>query len=209
MKMGYDGESSVFVRVASVQQHGTRSSPRLKVRASNKHKPNAMSSSNLAVFSAASFTHPSPKAPSMPRRVSNTSKINGSQVHNRIMALMAHTTRYAFQGETRLARDAGVSKSAVSRLLTGQSSPSFALVVALTKALEKRLERPIDPRDLISLDGSYPTATACELAGCRGCLPAEAYDAQNRLKPEYKGVKPGQWAVSLRSPIAAKPREAR
>ena len=145
----------------------------------------------------------------MSRRASNTPKINGSQVHNRILAMMAHTTRYAFQGETRLAQDAGVSKSAVSRLLTGQSSPSFALVVALTKALEKRLERPIDPRDLISLDGSYPTATACELAGCRGCLPAEAYDAQNRLKPEYKDIKPGQWAVSLHSPLTVQPKEAK
>ena len=139
----------------------------------------------------------------MPR--STPTKINGSQVHNRILALMAHTTRYAFQGETRLASDAGVSKSAVSRLLTGQSSPSFALVVALTKALEKRLERPIDPRDLISLDGNYPTASACELAGCRGCLPAEAYDKHNRIKPEYKDIKPGQWAVSLDSRAVSQP----
>ena len=168
-----------------------------------------MSSPNLAVFSAASFTPPTPKASAMSRRASNTPKINGSQVHNRILALMGHTTRYAFQGETRLAQDAGVSKSAVSRLLTGQSSPSFALVVALTKALEKRLGRPLDPRDLISLDGSYPTATACELAGCRGCLPAEAYDENNRLKPEYKDVKPGQWAVSLQSPVVPKPKGAR
>ena len=143
----------------------------------------------------------------MSRSLSKTSKINGSQVHNRILALMAHTTRYAFQGESRLANDAGVSKSAVSRLLTGQSSPSFALVVALTKELEKRLGRPIDPRDLISLDGNYPTATACELAGCKGCLPAEAYDEQNRLKPEYKNVKSGQWAVSLHEPIASSPKE--
>ena len=207
--MRYDGGSSVFVRVAFVQQHGTRSLPRLTVRALNKHKPNTMSSPNLAAFSAPSFTRPPSKTPTMPRRASNTSKINGSQVHNRILALMAHTTRYAFQGETRLAKDAGVSKSAVSRLLTGQSSPSFALVVALTKALEKRLERALDPRDLISLDGNYPTATACELAGCRGCLPAEAYDAQNRIKPEYKSMKPGQWAVSLHLPLTAKPKEAK
>lgn len=168
-----------------------------------------MSSSNLAVFSAASFTHSSTNPSVMSRRESKTTKINSSQVHNRILALMAHTTRYAFQGETRLANDAGVSKSAVSRLLTGQSSPSFALVVALTKVLEKRLGRSLDPRDLISLDGSYPTATACELAGCRGCLPAEAYDEHNRLKPEYKDVKPGQWAVSLHSPIASVSKEVK
>ena len=159
-----------------------------------------MSPSILAVF---------PAATSNPLSMSRNSppKINGLQLHNRILALMAHTTRYAFQGETRLAHDAGVSKSAVSRLLRGHSNPSFALVVALTKALEKRLGRPLDPRDLISLDGSYPTATACELAGCRGCLPAEAYDEHNWLKPEYKDVKPGQWAASLHLPTTSQLKE--
>ena len=161
-----------------------------------------MSPSTLVV-SPPAFSNDS----SMPRTASP--KINGSQLHNRILALMAHTTRYAFQGETRLAKDAGVSKSAVSRLLTGQSSPSFALVVALTKALEKRLGRPLDPRDLISVDGVYPTASACELAGCKGCLPAEAYDANNCLRPEYKNVKPGQWSVSPLSPVFSKAKEAR
>lgn len=124
-------------------------------------------------------------------------KINTTQVHNRILALMAHTTRYAFKGETRLAADAGVSKSAVCRLLNGQSSPSFALVVAITHALEKHLKRRLDPRDLISLDGAYLTTSACELAGCKGCLPTEAYDENNRLKPEFKHIKPGQWSVAL------------
>lgn len=123
-------------------------------------------------------------------------KINNSQLHNRILALMAHTTRYAFKGETRLASDAGVSKSAVCRLLNGRSSPSFVLVVAITKALEKRLGRPLDPRDLISLDGHYPTTSACELAGCKGCLPLEAYDENNRIRPEFKNIKPGQWCIA-------------
>ncbi len=115
----------------------------------------------------------------MPRR--EKFKINGSQVHNRILALMAHTTQYAFKGETRLATDAGVSKSAACRLLNGRSSPSFALVLAITKVLEKNLGRGLDPRDLISVDGHYPTASACELAGCKGCLPAEAYGENRTL----------------------------
>lgn len=156
---------------------------------------------------------PSPSSPShfqspaMSRR--EKPKINTSQLHNRILELMAHTTRYAFQGETRLAHDAGVSKSAVCRLLSGKSSPSFALVSAITRALEKQLGRPLDPRDLISLDGSYPTASACELAGCRGCLPPEAYDEHDQLKPEYKNVKPGQWCVAPRSSVVSKDKEAR
>ncbi len=135
----------------------------------------------------------------MPR--SKPPKINTSQVHNRILALMAHTNRYAFKGESRLASDAKVSKSAVNRLLNGQSSPSFALVSAITLALEPHLQgrlksKRLDPHELISLDGSYPTASACELAGCKGCLPSEAYDKNNQIKLEYKDMQPGQWSVS-------------
>ena len=137
----------------------------------------------------------------MPRRNSPIPKVNTGQVHNRILALMAHTNRYAFKGESRLATDAGVSKSAVCRLLNGQSSPSFALVSSITRALEPHLQRGLegrrlDPHELISLDGTYPTASACQLAGCKGCLPAEAYDEHNRLKPEFQGVLPGQWSLS-------------
>ncbi len=117
------------------------------------------------------------------------------KVYNRILAIMAHTTRYAFKGESRLATDSGVSKSAVSRLVTGQSSPSFALVYRLTQALEKQLGRTIDPRELISVDGSYPTESICEVAGCRGCLPGEAYDDDGLLRPEFRGIKPGQWSL--------------
>ena len=144
----------------------------------------------------------------MPRRPRLIPKVNTSQVHNRILALMAHTNRYAFKGESRLAHDAGVSKSAVCRLLNGQSSPSFALVSSITKALEPHLQRGLegrrlDPHELISLDGTYPTASACQLAGCKGCLPAEAYDEHNRLKPEFRDMKPGQWSLSPSIPSAS------
>ncbi len=115
-------------------------------------------------------------------------------VRNRIGAVMAHTRRYAFRGESRLADDAGISRAALNRLVRGTSSPSFVHVVALTQALERALGRSLDPREVISLDGSYPTASVCELCGCRGCLPAEAYDDENRLRPEFKDLKPGQWS---------------
>lgn len=145
--------------------------------------------SHTPLAATAVHSHPTP------------SKINVSQAHNRILALMAHTSRYAFKGESRLAVDAGVSKSAVCRLLNGQSSPSFALVSAITKVLEKHLQgglqgKRLDPHELISFDGTYPTPSACELAGCKGCLPAEAYDEYNNLKPQYRNVKPSQWSVT-------------
>lgn len=102
----------------------------------------------------------------MPRRSSPIAKVNTSQVHKRILALMAHTNRYAFKGESRRAGDAGVSKSAVCRLLNGQNSPSFALVSSITRALEPHLQRGVEgrrlnPHELISLDGTYSTASAC------------------------------------------------
>lgn len=107
---------------------------------------------------------------------------------------MTHTRRYAFRGESRLADDAGISRAALNRLVRGTSSPSFVHVVALTQALERALGRSLDPREVVSLDGSYPTASVCELCSCRGCLPAEAYDEENRLRPEFKDVKPGHWS---------------
>ncbi len=120
--------------------------------------------------------------------------------HNRIAAVMAHTTRYAFKGQSRLATDAGVSKSAISRLINGQSEPSYFLVNAITRALEQHLGRRLDPRELISFDGTYPTPSVCQLVGCANCLPNEAYDEHNRLKPDYRDVKPGQWSVAHPSP---------
>lgn len=94
----------------------------------------------------------------------------------------------------RLADDAGISRAALNRLVHGVSSPSFAHVVALTQALEKALGRSLDPREVVSLDGVYPTVLVCELCGCRGCLPAQAYDEEDRIRPEFRDVKPGQWS---------------
>lgn len=154
----------------------------------------------------ASNFYPTDRLPRSQFATVTSTKINVQPVHNRIAALMAHTTRYAFKGDSRLALDAGVSKSAVSRLLNGQSSPSFALVSTLTKALSKRLGRILDPHEMISLDGTYPTPLVCHLCGCKGCLPSEAYDEENRIKPEWKGIQPGQWSV-LPRPLGSQPAE--
>ena len=149
----------------------------------------------------------------MPTRPGPILKVNTGQIHNRILALMAHTSRYAFKGESGLAKDAGVSKSAVCRLLNGKSSPSFALVSRIARALEPHLQRGLegkrlDPHELDSLDGTYPTPSACALAGCKGCLPAHAYDEHNRLKPEFQGMKPSQWSLSPASTSRTSPTTA-
>lgn len=112
---------------------------------------------------------------------------------------MIHAPRYSFQGQARLACDAGVSRSTISRLLGGRINPSFRLAQAVTAALEKSLKRPLDPREVLSPDGTYPTPSGCELAGCRGCMPEEAYDKEGRLRPEYRDLRPGDWSLSRSS----------
>lgn len=116
---------------------------------------------------------------------------------NRVSDLMAHTTRYAFKGVARLARDAGVSPSAVSRLINGRMNPSFLMVARIAGALEKELGYRIDPRELVAESGRFPTRHACDLVdGCRGCLPDSATDEYGDLKRAFYGVEPGKWVTS-------------
>jgi transcriptional regulator with XRE-family HTH domain len=116
---------------------------------------------------------------------------------NRISDVMAHTDRYAFGGVTKLAADARVSPSSVSRLVHGKLNPSFNLVARVTTALEETLGYPIDPCDLVSELGKFLTPHTCDLAGCqRGCLPESATDEFGNIKSAFEGVKPGHWVTS-------------
>ena len=109
---------------------------------------------------------------------------------------MVHSPRYAFKGVGRLARDARVSPSSVSRLINGKLNPSFVMVARLTAALEKQLGFPIDPRDLVAETGRFLTRHTCELVRCRGCLPDNALDEFGDIKPTFDGVQPGAWVTS-------------
>jgi DNA-binding XRE family transcriptional regulator len=115
---------------------------------------------------------------------------------NRVFIVMTHTSRYSTEGQARLAANIGVSRSTISRLLRGKTRPSYRLVQAVTTALETALKRPLDPRELFSPDGSYPTPSGCALCGCKGCTPAEAYDRRGNLKPAFRNMKPGDWSLS-------------
>lgn len=116
------------------------------------------------------------------------------RLHNRIPAVMLHVSRYSFEGQARLAADVGVSRSTISRFLRGHTLPSYALVEAVARALSTRLGKPLSPRELVSFDGTYPTASTCALVGCRGCLPEQAYDADGNLLPQWQGATPGDWS---------------
>lgn len=117
-------------------------------------------------------------------------------VINRFADLMIHSERYAFKGVSRLARDARVSPSSVSRLINGKLNPSFVFVARLTAAIEKQLGFRIDPRDLIAERGAFLTQFACDLAGCQGCLPDKALTEDGDLMPAFKNVEPGRWVTS-------------
>lgn len=123
---------------------------------------------------------------------------------NRFTDVMEHSDRFAFHGVTRLAFNARVAPSSVSRILRGEQNPTYLMVVRLTEALEKELGFRIDPRDLIAEEGQFLTRFACDLCGCSGCLPRAAYDEFQRVKPEYQDIKPGAWVTS-RYPLGFPP----
>lgn len=123
--------------------------------------------------------------------------------HNRVAILMAHTTRYAFEPQARLARDVGVARSTISRILSGQRSPTLPLALKIVTALEEALKVPLDPRDVFSPDGTYPTRSGCEVSGCRGCMPEAAYDRNGNLRPSYRDQRAGDWTLAPLPPHAA------
>ena len=112
---------------------------------------------------------------------------------NRLAALMAHTSRYSFQGPARLAADLGVPRSTVLRLLRGQTHPSFGLALATLTRLEEETGHSLDAREVFSLDGSYPTPSVCALLDCPGCLPDEVYDRDDTVRPEFAHLRSGRW----------------
>jgi hypothetical protein len=111
---------------------------------------------------------------------------------------MLHVRRYQSRGLSRLAYDAGVSKSAVSRLLAGVGQPDFLVLYRVTEALSREAGFAIDLREVAVPEGcEYPTANPCALFGCR-CLPPWAYGGDGSLRSGFQGVRPGEWTDDAR-----------
>lgn len=115
-------------------------------------------------------------------------------LYNRVREIVWHIPWYGFKTQARLAHDSGVSPAAISRLIRGHSHPTLAIALRVTSALSKRLGRPLDVREVFSLDGTFPTPSVCHLTGCRNCLPPAAYDPDDNLNAQYAGVKAGGWS---------------
>lgn len=125
----------------------------------------------------------------MTRRETNTPP----NCHNRIAALMAHTSRYAFRGTSRLAKDSNVAKSTICHIIHGRTNPLYKTVAPIIRNLEYQLARKLNVRDVFSEDGTYVTKHVCRIAGCRGCLPDLLHDADGSIKPQWGHIKPGKW----------------
>ena len=134
------------------------------------------------------FPYNSNTPPRRPLPVTRKMPVNMLLVENRIRQFMEHSSRYAFMGEARLAKDCGVSDAAICRLLIGYSSPSFAMMSKITQVFEKEFKQSIDPRELASIDGQFPSPTVCEIVGCKGCSPQSAWNEDDTMKPEYSSA---------------------
>ena len=121
---------------------------------------------------------------------------NYPPIQNRVHILLVHIPKLSIRGQARLAAEVGVSRSTISRLVSGRINPSYRLARGVTDALEKMLGKPLDMREVFSTDGTYLTPSGCALCLCRGCLPEKAWNEDGTLKPEWKGARPGDWSLT-------------
>lgn len=115
---------------------------------------------------------------------------------NRVGIALAHSTKFAFESQARLAERVGVSRSTINRLVRGLSRPSFALAQAVTDALSEDIGVPLQPSDLFSENGSFDEPSGCTVFGCSGCHPEHYFDVKGNLKPAYRGKRPGDWSIA-------------
>ena len=117
-----------------------------------------------------------------------------TRITNRLRAVLLHVPYYTFEGCAKLARDTGLARSTVSRLIRGKISPSYVVVESIARAISHRWGNRLDPREVFTTNGSYPTPSTCALMGCSGCLPPEAWsEATDTLRPKWKQQRPGDW----------------
>lgn len=116
-------------------------------------------------------------------------------VANRLKAVLLHVPFYTIETLARLAADTGFAKSTLCRLSHQKSSPNYRTAEAIAWAISKRAGIDLSPTEIFSADGNFPTSSTCELMGCTGCLPPEAWNEEtDTLRPEWRNAKPGEWS---------------
>lgn len=118
---------------------------------------------------------------------------------NRLATIMVHIPWYTFSGQKRLAEDVSVSRSTISRLVSGKARPSLALAQRIAHTLSERLDITLTVDDVFSPDGTFREPSGCRLCRCTGCFPDDAYDHRGNLKLAFRNMRPGDWSdASLR-----------
>ncbi len=129
----------------------------------------------------------------IPSNVSNPSR---APRFNRALYVLIHVPWYGFEGQRRLADDAGVAGSTISRILRGINIPRHIVQENIADAFSMRLGLPVPSREIFSPDGTYPTLSCCQLCGCSGCFPPWAWDEDtDELLPEWENATPGLWSL--------------
>ena len=121
---------------------------------------------------------------------------------NRLQAILLHVPHYTIGGGVRLAADCHVAKSTISRLLRGHSCPSYELAQKIVAAIALRSGTLLDPTEIfrIRAEDFYPTCSVCELMGCEGCFPPEAWsETTDTLRPRWRKEIPGDWSRDQQS----------
>lgn len=133
--------------------------------------------------------------------------VRRSRILNRVKPFLIHIWWYSNDGQNRLAQDCNVSASTISRLVRGESLPTYQLAAAVTRAIEIRLGVPMDMREVFTTDGTYPTSCVCDLVPyCNGCFPPDAFNDDDTQNPDYRTMKSGDWC---RYPVWVRPLEKR
>lgn len=119
------------------------------------------------------------------------------RVTNRLRAVLLHVPYFTIEGYARLARECGVVRSTISRLVRGKSLPTYDFARRITQVLSQYWGKPLDMRELFTTDGTYPTASVCDLMDCKGCFPPEAWnESTDTLRPKWRYLKPGEWSYT-------------
>lgn len=123
-----------------------------------------------------------------------TPRSGPSRVRNRLDAILWHVPRYTVRGTSRLASDAGIAKSAVSRLRRGKGHPDYIVLYRVAEAIGRQIGRTLDLREIAVEEGDeYPTPFVCEIFGCR-CLPPWAYGKDDTVRERFTDMVPGRWS---------------